>query len=186
MGRTRQPITERFWPHVDKRTEEECWIWRGNRYPCGYGMMKLWIGKYNGYFTSGAHRVSWAIHFGPIPEGFHVLHRCDTPLCVNPAHLFLGTHQQNLADMIAKGRHLPGIERTRTKNIGRKHTVEARQKMSAAKINAVKEGKHNRARAVEIDGVIYSTLQAAAEAHGKTHRGIAYWIRTGRARSLQI
>lgn len=68
----------------------------------GYGALNV------GGENTRAHRLSWEINVGPIPEGKYVLHRCDTPACVNPAHLFLGTHADNMHDMWAKGRHAPG------------------------------------------------------------------------------
>jgi hypothetical protein len=75
-----------------------CLIWnRSNRN--GYGLL-----NFKGKATS-AHRVSWIVHYGPIPEGLCVLHKCDTPACINPHHLFLGTHQDNMSDCIKKGRH---------------------------------------------------------------------------------
>ena len=64
----------------------------------GYGMFRI---KRESYL---AHRYSWTLHRGPIPVGLWVLHRCDVPACVNPGHLFLGTHQDNMDDMKRKGR----------------------------------------------------------------------------------
>lgn len=84
-----------FWSHVD--VTEECWLWTGTLKGNGYGYWRENDGRY-------AHRKSWINTFGPIPEGMCVLHRCDTPLCVRPDHLFLGTHGDNMRDMVAKGR----------------------------------------------------------------------------------
>lgn len=84
---------ERFWPSVQKRSEG-CWLWTAGRIGNGYGIFRRKL----------VHRVSWTLTNGPIPEGMFVCHHCDTPLCVNPAHLFLGTHQDNMRDMRQKGR----------------------------------------------------------------------------------
>jgi hypothetical protein len=62
--------------------------------------------KVASYKRDGAHRVSWRIHYGEIPEGINVLHRCDVPACVNPEHLFLGTQADNMKDRAAKGRFI--------------------------------------------------------------------------------
>ena len=93
--RTADDLVRRVEPDLNSG----CWLWSHRIGRQGYGNAKF------GRKTVGAHRVSWILHNGPIPPGICVCHRCDTPACVNPAHLFLGNQTDNLRDMFAKGRH---------------------------------------------------------------------------------
>lgn len=95
----RDPDVHPFWRRVDRSGgPDACWPWMRVPSTGGYG-----LAKYKGRRRI-ASRVAWELTNGPIPGGMQVLHHCDNPPCCNPAHLFLGTVADNVADMIAKGR----------------------------------------------------------------------------------
>lgn len=95
-------VNEQFFRERSKVNPNGCWIWLRSRGPTGYGCLRR-EGK-----TRIAHRFSFEYFIGPIAEGLCVLHSCDTPSCINPAHLFLGTQAENMADKTRKGRQLKG------------------------------------------------------------------------------
>ena len=106
-------VNERFFKRFERDSKTQCWNWTGALTPQGYGVIygKMIDGTY--LKRTLAHRASWIIHNGPIPdgEGAHgtvVMHKCDNPTCVNPDHLMLGTQADNVKDMIAKGRKVVG------------------------------------------------------------------------------
>jgi hypothetical protein len=92
---------ERFWAKV--RKSSGCWEWTGSTFKRGYGQLKVRCSDGLRVHLP-AHRLSWELHFGPVPDGMFVCHHCDNPPCTNPEHLFLGTHGDNMADMYRKGR----------------------------------------------------------------------------------
>jgi hypothetical protein len=104
---TRVGWEERFWSKVDVRGPDECWNWTGGHNERGSGIFK----DPDSNKMAVATRVLWRKTKGPIPDGIQVLHRCDNPPCVNPAHLFLGTRSDNMQDMFAKGRDDVGRRR---------------------------------------------------------------------------
>ena len=98
QGKYKGPLEKRFWAKVNKT--DTCWLWTGSLAGGGYGQIVDDDQK-----RDMVHRVSWRLHFGPIPDGLHACHKCDVRNCVNPEHLFLGTRKDNSQDMLAKGRH---------------------------------------------------------------------------------
>ena len=99
-----RPINDRFFEKVNKAGEDECWIWTGAINRNGYGSI-----LHQGSIKT-ASRVAYELQVGPIADGLHVLHHCDTPLCMNPRHLYLGDNKQNTKDR---------VERKRTGGIGK-------------------------------------------------------------------
>jgi hypothetical protein len=97
--RKKKPMWDRFWSKVDQT--DDCWVWTSCRNPQGYGVFQV-----ANTSVATAHRVAWVLANGrAVPDGMFVCHSCDNPPCVRPDHLFIGTHIDNVADMLAKGRH---------------------------------------------------------------------------------
>jgi hypothetical protein len=113
---------DRFWTKVEKT--DSCWNWTSTKHPKGYGLFSI---KNR---NQRAHRVSYQLCCGPIPDGMQVLHKCDNPSCVRPDHLFLGTNADNMADKVAKGRQAHYGHR------GDKHPTA---KLTVAQVLAVRE-----------------------------------------------
>jgi hypothetical protein len=90
-----------LWEKVEKTPT--CWLYHGWRNNKGYGMIGDAAGGHR-YRHQLAHRIAYELTVGVIPDGKNVLHHCDVPLCVNPAHLYIGTQKENVRDMITRGR----------------------------------------------------------------------------------
>ncbi|KAA0117929.1 HNH endonuclease [Methylobacterium sp. P1-11] len=123
-----------------------CWLWTGTLHHDGYGQIRI------GGVTERAHRLSYRLHCGEIPDGLGVLHHCDTRCCVNPDHLYVGTAQQNNADIDRRDRRLKGAANAASKLSEKtvreirasleQHTVIARRYgVTRQAIAAVRSGK---------------------------------------------
>lgn len=91
-----ETVRDRF--HASTRITPGCWLWTGTKRGRGYGRMTVG-GKY-----ASAHRVAYQLYCGDLADDMHVCHKCDNPSCVNPDHLFVGSHDDNMADKTTKGR----------------------------------------------------------------------------------
>lgn len=101
----RPSLKQRFDALYDK-SNSGCWLWKGAKTKSGYGLIWITEDKCNRL----AHRVSYALHNGVDPDALDVCHHCDTPLCVNPEHLFVGTRKDNILDCVAKQRNAFGTK----------------------------------------------------------------------------
>jgi hypothetical protein len=141
-------IADRFWVRVDKGAPDECWPWVGAANASGYGRISV------APKLEYAHRVSFFLHHGRWPHPC-CLHRCDNPSCVNPGHLFEGTHAENAADKCAKGRH---------------HT-------NTRPGSVLRGNAHGRAKLSDADVQVIRMLARM----GTTHRELANWYRVDRS-----
>lgn len=143
--------TEKILSKVEYDTNGGCWLWRDAPNTWGYGTFN-WGGA-----VLAAHRVSYEEANGPIGGGLSVLHRCDTPACVNPAHLFLGTQLDNMRDMHSKGRW--------SAPLGERHH---RAKLTDAQALEIRARRRNG-----------ETERSVAESYG-VHRNTVYDITSGK------
>lgn len=126
-------IQERFWSKVTKASGANCWLWSGRRTSLGYGAFDVGRG------IKPAHRFAWELTHGPIkrgPKRMCVCHHCDTPHCVRPDHLFLGTHSDNMRDKAMKGR-APGRDQ--------RGSINASAKLTDANVYAIRADRRPQA-----------------------------------------
>lgn len=153
---------DRFWSRVDKTPghgpKGDCWIWTGSRKKHGYGQ----IGMYMLFGTCrpvGAHCVSYELVHGRVPEGKEICHSCDNPPCVNPAHLFAGTHKRNMYDAILKGRLPFNLEKRNPERQKRiKFTPEQQAIIKAAR-KAKRLSIYDMGQVLDLDYTRYHRLE---------------------------
>lgn len=127
----------RFWKYVNIKGPDDCWEWQGGNNGAGHGQfyIKTVSGK---AVREYAHRISWMLKFGDIPEGMLVCHKCDNPPCCNPKHFFVGTPRDNMQDASKKGRCKPsyfrGEQFSRTK-LKEKDVLEIKRLLREGKVS---------------------------------------------------
>ena len=134
--KTRRPkrtLNERLDHYSIPEPNSGCWLWFGAGDDLGYG--NLWG---NNKLTK-VHRLQWERFNGYIPSGLEVCHKCDTPACINPDHLFLGTHKENMRDSVLKGRNARGERNGRT-TLTEKQALAIRNDLRPAKIVGLQYG----------------------------------------------
>jgi hypothetical protein len=133
-----------------------CWIWQSSKHKNGYGWLKV-FGK-----VVSAHRYSYQLHKGDIPEGLEIMHSCDVRCCINPDHLRAGTHQENMAQVFAKN----GFNK-------------------ANKGNALNK-KPRQSNVVMVLGKLYESQKQAEKSLGLGSGTVAYWIKTNNPKASLI
>lgn len=146
------PADERFAIYAVPVTESGCWLWDGPSYASGYGRIKV------GGKTVRATHYALAMAGRPVPNGLQACHKCDTPECVNPAHLFIGTQLDNEADKIAKSRQSRGGRHSKSFRTRAKGEANGNSVLSGEKVVAIRaDGRPQRVIAKD-HGISQSTV----------------------------
>lgn len=141
MANRHTPLAARFEQSYIPEPNSGCWLWDATCDADGYGRIR------RDGSTERAHRVSWSLYRGDLPDGVHVLHRCDTPQCVNPNHLFLGDNAKNIEDKRMKGRcNSPSGER------------QGLCRLTAQKVRAIREDLRSETMTAAAYGVSPTTV----------------------------
>lgn len=164
-GEPTMNLRQRLYSHAKKNDETGCWEWAGSKRGC-YGRIIVGSRVDGTRRSDTAHRVSYIINFGEIPDGLYVCHKCDNPACINPNHLFLGTAKENMEDCSKKGR----IVAKAGENQGRSKLTEesvrdARRKFFVERVSSW--------RMADIYCVSRRTMWNALT--GKTWKCVDYW-----------
>lgn len=139
-----------------------CWQWTGHRFRNGYGCIKA-FGR-----MASAHRLSYELHKGPVPDGKEILHSCDNRLCINPDHLRPGTHAENMQEAKIRGRMLAG----------ERHPMFGRKKPPGI--------KNRLSKPVLVLGNTYASQKEAERALGLGSGTVRYWIKTSSAKATPL
>jgi len=162
-------VNERFFKRFERDQETQCWNWLGSLNAKGYGTISGQLVGGEKISQMLAHRASWVIHNGPIPtsdlaHGMVVMHKCDNPRCVNPAHLVLGTQADNVRDMDVKKRHVVGEWQKRK---GVEHFRSAFKNQADIDLICATEGRTR--ELAEQFGVAASTIKRIRQKNGAGH-----------------
>ena len=159
------PAVSRFWKYV--RKTDTCWLWIGATGKPGYGIIREYGRDYS------THRMSWIIHYGAIPSGMYVCHKCDVRACIRPTHLFIGTPKDNSQDSIKKGRAvMPPVFRGQDANGAKLTDQEVLTIVSLWTDNRKKgnkNGKYTQHKLAAIYGVSQSAISSVVRGYTWTH-----------------
>lgn len=164
-------LRERFEAKLNKDADG-CWLWSACCNRAGYGVFSV------GGHARLAHRVAYYLYIGAIPDGFHVCHTCDTPVCVRPDHLWLGTDAENLRDMVVNGRSAKGDKNgTYTHPESRPRGDAHWTHLYPERMNSARGEQHFRAKlstddVLAIRAAVGFTQRQLASQHGVSHAQI--------------
>lgn len=153
----------RFHDYIRARHDSGCWEWTGHRSSVGYGCLKVFGSM------KDAHRFAYELYKGPIPDGLHVLHSCDNKLCVNPSHLSLGTHADNMRQAAERGRMRSGARHPMFGVPSPRRGIGSKQSTP-----------------VLVLGKAYGSQNEAEKALGLGSGTVRYWTKTGNAKARLI